>query len=527
MRHVPRQINHFTPSRSHNTVNRNKQSSKSNMLKKLSLIIIILTVFAGIVISTENYIQIKQKWWLALQGKTKTEWCDDGYIEYMLERHDHESNHGDVCRKRTNDMFVCPETCRDAGDKPPWCVMIGAYKPCRVPRESWEYAYKCDRNGGEKGVCVKVNEENNEIGKYQGSTCDNACGNKKREYSCKDDWDCSLSGICTNGKCICDAWADGIDCSYLKFQPLNRDRIGYIDEKYSSWGGNAVFYNNTWHLFAAEIKCRYSSEKRCGLNLWQTHSQVTHATSSNVDGPYARVKPVITTYSHNPTLHSYNSAYYLYYISKYDGPIKVVSTNDLDTWSSSIQVSDKQNPAPFINQNGTLDLYYRDDYNLPKPSCSDEGIGKQTCPSPTSPCQSSLNNPIFKHTAEDPSIFQDIRGNYHMLLNTLPYKCVPKYNQGGHAWSRDGIHWSEPRVGAFNTTISYYDDDKIKSFTCERRERPQMILHPDTKVPYALVSAVTNCDPVKDRDFFGWGNAKYYRGGDDSFTIVQLMNQDV
>jgi len=42
-----------------------------------------------------------------------------------------------------------------------------------------------------------------------------------------------------------------------------------------------------------------------------------------------------------------------------------------------------------------------------------------------------------------------------MLINALPGGCKPKVQQGGHAWSKDGINWSEPRVGAYNTTVQY------------------------------------------------------------------------
>jgi len=55
-------------------------------------------------------------------------------------------------------------------------------------------------------------------------------------------------------------------------------------------------------------------------------------------------------------------------------------------------------------------------------------------------------NPTYTHTSEDPSVFQDKRGNFHMLVNALPGGCNPKLQQGGHAWSKDGIIWSEPRV---------------------------------------------------------------------------------
>lgn len=517
----------------HELVTNNQSNRVKSFLKTFSLLIIFILSFCAMIVSTENYYFVRQ--WL-LKG-TKTEWCDESEGDYVLERHDHQSDHGDVCRKKIGNTFVCPEDiCREAWDKPPFCWTKKGTNPCRVPRDEWERPYRCDVDGGERGVCVMVMEDEGEIGRYKDSSCDNACGTiaqlNKKEYSCKDDWDCSLAGVCVNGKCNCDEWADGSDCSYLNFQPIDANRIGYLDEAYSSWGGNSVLGpdGKTWHLFVSEIRCMNPTDKRCGLGLWQSHSQVTHATSDNVDGPYTRISPVKKTYSHNPTVQLWNSTWFLYYISKYNGPVKVISSPDLITWSESpVQISTKQNPAPFIHHsNGAVDLYYRDDYDLPKPTCSQEGIGKQDCSSPTSPCRSSSSNsPMFSHTAEDPSIFQDSRGNYHMLSNTLPYLCVPKYNQGGHSWSRDGVHWSEPRVGAFNTTIFYYNDKKeIKRFTCERRERPQMIMRPKTGQPYALVTALVNC-PNKDsnRDFFGRGKAIHYKGGDDSFTLVQMMNQ--
>ena len=94
----------------------------------------------------------------------------------------------------------------------------------------------------------------------------------------------------------------------------------------------------------------------------------------------------------------------------------------------------------------------------------------------------------------------------------MPFLCVPKVRQGGHSWSSDGINWSEPRVGAFEANIELADG---KTLACERRERPQMLLDPQRPgVPLALVSAVTGCPK---------GAFPGYKGGDDSFTIVQLM----
>merc|ERR1712096_433303 len=108
--------------------------------------------------------------------------------------------------------------------------------------------------------------------------------------ACKDDWDCSLAGTCEAGACVCDAWTSGEDCSYLNFQPVNGDALGYIDEQHSSWGGNAVKGSDgLWHLYVAEISCNSEDTgTRCGLDGWMSHSQVAHVVSQAPDGPYVR-----------------------------------------------------------------------------------------------------------------------------------------------------------------------------------------------------------------------------------------------
>ena len=98
-----------------------------------------------------------------------------------------------------------------------------------------------------------------------------------------------------------------------------------------------------------------------------------------------------------------------------------------------------------------------------------------------------------------------------MLFNALPGGCNPKVQQGGHAWSTDGITWSEARSGAYNTTIQFTDGTAM---VCGRRERPQMIQDPKTGVPLVMTAGVTGCPA------FG-----VYKGGGDCFTLAQEMNR--
>jgi hypothetical protein len=196
------------------------------------------------------------------------------------------------------------------------------------------------------------------------------------------------------------------------------------------------------------------------------------------------------------------------------GPIVLSSSTDQGaSWTGTTPgtvVSKYQNPGPVLYKNGTMTMFYRDSANLRTPTCSSESIGVQYCTSKNSSCAGG-RNPIFQHTAEDPSAFQDRRGNWHMLVNALPGGCNPKFQQGGHSWSTDGVEWSEPRVGAYNTTVLFTDGTNM---TCTRRERPQMILDPETGVPIAMTSGVVGCPP------FG-----VYKGGDDCFTLIQAVVQ--
>ena len=152
--------------------------------------------------------------------------------------------------------------------------------------------------------------------------------------------------------------------------------------------------------------------------------------------------------------------------------------------------------------------YYGAWSDLPTPTCSNESIGLQHCTSKSGgcdggsiPCSSRPpvngnasaalcpgTDAVFGHTAEDPSIFKTKRG-FHMLMNAMPGGCHPQPSQGGLAWSRDGIHWSEPRIGAYNETLRFLNGTMMQC----RRERPQIILDPKTSEPIGMSSGIAGC----------------------------------
>lgn len=86
---------------------------------------------------------------------------------------------------------------------------------------------------------------------------------------------------------------------------------------------------------------------------------------------------------------------------------------------SGVVVVGFSHAAVFAHQYRTMTMWYRADADLPTPTCSTESIGVQFCASLNATCSGGWN-PIFGHTAEDPSVFVDTRGNWHMLVNALP-----------------------------------------------------------------------------------------------------------
>mmetsp|Transcript_5596 Transcript_5596/g.12126 ORF Transcript_5596/g.12126 Transcript_5596/m.12126 type:complete len:637 (+) Transcript_5596:94-2004(+) len=495
----------------------------------------------------------KQKMFEKETPKVRKRWNPCLNTKYELERHDHEPRHGDICRAKggTMGLYVCPEGCHETAGNTPYCAndksgskskhtMGDKGGACRVRNPDAPPEYRCDYGG----VCIMAvgspKDQFKGVGQYYDDTCDGKCGDGRKgeltawiaeKRPCTTDLECSLSGVCTpEGKCECDPWAEGPDCSYLKFEPVDRARLGYLDERHSSWGGSVVQKSDdSYHMYVSEIICKEDPDvrKRCGLNNWETHSRIAQATSTSIEGPYRRLAsdPVILPPEHhNPSIHVKPTTgdWHLFTISGPTGPIeRMISSDEGKTWGNPKTVSPRQNPGPLMMKDGSTYLFYRaDGLDIPLPTCSNEGISVTHCPSDDGPCNPPNDMLIFGHTGEDPSVFVDHRGNYHMLFNALPYKCVPKFEQGGHAWSADGFNWSDPRIGAFDTTVKFTDGTDMK---CERRERPQMVTGKDGR-PVALVSAVTGCPKGLGDPSGSVGDGKLYRGADDSFTLVQKMS---
>lgn len=121
-----------------------------------------------------------------------------------------------------------------------------------------------------------------------------------RDSRCSSDADCNLNGVCAaSGVCACVAPWTGEDCGVLDFLPARApDGALYRRENVSSWCASTLRDDaGVWHAVVAQMS------DHCGLNSWQTNSQLVHVTSSSgPEGPYVNESLIRLPFSHNPKI---------------------------------------------------------------------------------------------------------------------------------------------------------------------------------------------------------------------------------
>ena len=179
--------------------------------------------------------------------------------------------------------------------------------------------------------------------------------------SCTSDLGCSLNGVCTDGRCVCDAAWGGESgrCDELQFEPASFPQgYGLSPPLNSSWGGNPVWDEATrkYHLYTSVLTngCflgayftpatppgragaraiavlvrrrerpvlrpdRFSSMASAGA--WTSHSRIDHSVSDSLEKPFTFKDVAINTQATNPqivTLH--DSSYAIFYSGSGEGP---------------------------------------------------------------------------------------------------------------------------------------------------------------------------------------------------------------
>lgn len=327
---------------------------------------------------------------------------------------------------------------------------------------------------------------------------------------CTINHDCSLNGVCRHSHCVCDPGWIGSDCGVLDLREAN-PAGGYnmTGSGTSSWGGHVVQDpqdDRLFHLIASEFI------HGCALGDWIPYSRIIRAESTTgPDGPYKFAAEVVSTFSHNPTV-IYSPAdklYLLYHIgcphavppgcngtgfscgAGFDSPVSgitVHSSPDLREWTSHGKVMNGAgstawddvvtNPSAValysdLDRTSEIVLAYRGKINGGNSTNEHNAVTRASSYLGTYlPASASL----FPTADEDPFIWRDKRGHFHMLMHALgegPYV-------GRHAFATAwGGSWTYGSTVAYTTTVEFTDGRKI-SFS--RRERPQVYFSTDGRV---------------------------------------------
>lgn len=344
---------------------------------------------------------------------------------------------------------------------------------------------------------------------------------------CNTDEDCNLNGICgVNNICQCDIGWRSFDCGQLDLRPARSDN-GYRREGVSSWGASIVrdpTDSHRYHMIVDEFT------HGCGLHYWTPYSHIIRAESiSGPEGPYEYKSEIAATFAHNGVVvySPSDEKYLLYHIGcprvvpsgceslvpfqcsignsiNGESGISVLSSNDLRHWIPHGVVmsgnnigtwdSDTTNPSPFplfgpSHETSEILLAYRGN---PINGTGAEQIGVASAQHFVGPYTRAHNFPVFEEPNEDPFVWRDKRGHFHMLLHSLlpdgGFGTGP--NVGRHAFARswNGQWTFNNRTVAYNTTVHYTNGSSI---LFHRRERPALIFSEDGKMtPLYLVNGV-------------------------------------
>lgn len=301
---------------------------------------------------------------------------------------------------------------------------------------------------------------------------------------------CSLNGVLdAKDDCDCDAPWSGPDCSTMNFNPVRFPQGYGMEPNITSWGGNAIFDGQRYHLFVAVMT------NGCSLRAWTRNSRVDHATSFKITGPYKYKDVAINTWSHNPAPISLPDGTYaiihigdgsgqpdggencsvvdasvyrrraqaatgssIHISQSLDGPWVPLETNSLNSCN---------NPSPYVHRNGTIFIVCNNNRLLRSMSIS----GPWTVVTSLQ----HLGGPPGNY--EDAFFYIDKRG-FHLLWHVYNTNEHPPHGHdctnstvSAHAYSQDGFSWFTSPIQPYGTRIVLLDGTTM---TVATRERPKL-----------------------------------------------------
>ena len=283
-------------------------------------------------------------------------------------------------------------------------------------------------------------------------------------------------------------------------------QTGFRMDGYWVWGGSAIKVDSVYHMFA-------SRWKKTGKfpSGYIEHSEIVHATSKTLVGPYQFREVVIgerdsvfwdSNMAHNPTITKIGDEYVLFYIGSdfttkgvgkypYLRRIGYATAKNIEgLWKRSdnpIIDGESNNPA-VLAEGGKIRMLFRDE---------ELKVSLATAEHYLSPYTIRNNNVWPNNRIEDFFMFK-MDDAYHFICEDNMGKISGHERWGVHLWSENGIKdWKTYKeVIAYNHDIQYTDGSILH---CVRRERPQLVIE-EGKIIGLLTAVYTGehswCQPV-------------------------------
>ena len=383
---------------------------------------------------------------------------------------------------------------------------------------------------------------------------------------CSSNLDCSLNGVCSpaSAACVCDApWKDSPQeaCSVLDVLPHPDDYVpaygggparrstAWGRQSITSWGGNILRGggDGKYHLYVSTM------DQGKGLSSWGSESRVDHAVADDPMDQFTLVSTALPKEAHNAApIKTPNGTYVIFHVggtnsstslAHYglgaDGPWHPLG-NRFTPAGAPLNCN---NPAPVLLANGSaLVLCSVGGYALYHTSDLFHGKGWRKVLDLTLPAAWSEPRPYGHGKAyEDPFLWQDARGNLHLLHHLYDFRngyppnpAAPHPIQvSAHAFSAPPFHDWRFNMGAqpYDAQITFRNGTKQLFSTWER---PHLVLDPETRAPTHLVTGVQSyydgprgaCDGCQRSggSNHSCASCKSTAGLDYTYTLVTKLN---
>lgn len=286
--------------------------------------------------------------------------------------------------------------------------------------------------------------------------------------------------------------------------PAPRDS-GFRMDGYWIWCGSVVKgEDNKYHMFASRWPKHLTMHPG-----WLVGSEVVRAVSGTPEGPYEFQEVVLPARgpqywdgrsTHNPSIMKHDDKYILYYMGsthpfpeeqvtkelEMSNPIVVVARTNkrigiatadsvygpwkrldkpiMETRPDKFDSLLVSNPAPWINEDGSVNVIYKSRPYLKEPkdgfyhgdmSLSIAGAHKYDQPHTALKDEPILD--LGDRIIEDPFMWRDNEG-YHLIAKDMSGKICGEVNDGMYAHSKDGINWDVVEgAKSYSRTITWDD----------------------------------------------------------------------